>query len=221
MSKEPLQVDETLCMNTEKVYDWVVLQSNINNTFTTDDLGTLAVNPCDPTVTNLTTECFITDVNGVPIPLNGEITVTETSDRQDRMFMIDGIEATLQNVSFLETLYIVIEFTGITGTTPFVEQSQPIPIEIPESLFLCAPEGTDLVVRLTDVECSARVNCTAAGALTNVDVFLNLCQSVQAVANVTIEVDASFCQPRDIITEQCPTPTIPPQCPIIFPGQGE
>ncbi|HLR74067.1 MAG TPA: hypothetical protein VK077_02280 [Virgibacillus sp.] len=219
MSTKPLQAEEILCINTEKVYDWVVLQSSINNTFTAADLG-FTVNPCDPTISNLVTECFITDVNGIPLPLNGEVAVTEVGDRQDRVFVIDGTQVTLQNVSFLKTLYVVVEISGLDGTQPFLDRSQPIPIEIPESLFLCAPEGTDLVVRLTDVECSVRVNCTA-GALTNVDVYLNLCQSVQAVTNVTVEVAADFCQPRDIITEQCPPPTIPPQCPILFPGQSE
>ena len=93
----------------------------------------------------------------------------------------------------------------------------PIPIEIPESIFLCAPEGTDLVVRLSDIECNVVLNCVG-GALGSVDISLNLCQSVQTVTNVTVELPAEFCQPREVFTEQCPTPTIPAQCPVVFPG---
>jgi len=218
MSKEPSQIpQELLCINAEKVYDWVILQATIDNNVLAADLGPLPIDPCAPTVSNLTTNCFLADVNGNPIPLNSEIPVTEVGERQDRDFIIDGAQVSLQNVSYQETIYLVVEFSGLNATTPFIEQSPPIPIELPDSVFLCAPEGTSLVVRLTDLDCNVGVNCTG-GALTSVDIRVNLCQSVQAVTNVTVELVADFCEPRDIITEQCTTPLIPPQCPILFPG---
>lgn len=218
MKQTPKQIQpELLCVNTDKVYDWVISQTNINPTFTAAEIGALPVDPCDAAVSNLTTECFITDAAGVPLTLNSIIPITETADREDRNFVIDGTEVVLQNVSLQKTLYLVIEFSGLNGTTPFIERSMPIPIEIPESIFLCAPEGTDLVVRLSSVECGVAINCTGT-ALTSVDVSLNLCQSIQSIANVTVELAADFCVPRDILTEQCPAPIIPPQCPVLFPG---
>lgn len=218
MKIQPTQIDEELlCINTEKVYDWVILQSNVNTSVTAADLGGLPIDPCGAAVSNLTTECFLTDAAGNRLGPNSEITVIETRDREDRAFVIDGVDVILQNVAFRKDLFIVVEFSGLEGTTPFIEQSAPIAIEIPEALFMCAPEGTDLVVRITDVECSIRLNCTGT-TLTSVDISLNLCQSVQSIANVTIELVADFCQPRDVLTEQCPTPVIPPQCPVLFPG---
>lgn len=217
MKVQPTQIDEELlCINADKVYDWVILQSNVNTNATAADLA-LSIDPCGAPISNLTTECFLTDAAGNRLGPNSEITVTETRDREDRAFVIDGAEVILQNVAFQKNLFIVIEFSGLTGTTPFVEQSAPIAIEIPESLFMCAPDGTDLVVRITDIECSVRLNCTGT-ALTSVDISVNLCQGVQSIANVTVELAAEFCQPRDVLTEQCPTPVIPPQCPVLFPG---
>lgn len=218
MEVQPTPIEpEILCINAEKVYDWVILQATANTTVLAADLGGLPVDPCGATVSNLTTECFLTDAAGNRLTPNSPIAVTETRDREDRPFIIDGTEVVLQNVAFQKTVYVVVEFSGLDGTTPFVEQSAPITLDIPESLFMCAPVGTDLVVRMSDIECSVRLNCTGT-ALTSVDVALNLCQSVQSVAGVTVEIEADFCQPRDILTEQCPAPIIPPQCPVLFPG---
>jgi len=218
MGKHPHQIGpEVLCINTDKVYDWVILQANINNTITAADIGALPVDPCDPAVTNLETDCYLVDAAGNPLPPNREIPVVETSDRQNRAFLIDGNQVVLQKVSFQSTINVVVEFRGLNGTTPFVEQTAPIPIEIPESIFLCAPEGTDLVVRLSDIECNVVVNCVGT-TLGSIDISLGLCQSVQAVTNVTIELPADFCQPREVFTEQCPAPIIPTQCPVVFPG---
>ncbi|GAA5416427.1 hypothetical protein Pryu01_01462 [Paraliobacillus ryukyuensis] len=220
MQSQSLQgAQELLCFNAEKVYDWVILQNTINQNVPAADIGVLPIDPVSPAVSNLTTRCYLVDpLTGNPLPPNAEIEVVETADRQDRMFVIDGSQVTLQRVSFEKVINVVIEFSGFDGTTPFVEISDPIEITIPESVFLCAPEGTRLVVRISDVECSASVNGTA-GELVSVDLTLDLCQSVQAVADVTLELVADFCEPRDnLITEDCPNPIIPPQCPVVFPG---
>ncbi|MFB5660858.1 hypothetical protein [Alteribacillus sp. HJP-4] len=212
---------ELLCINAEKVYDWVILQADVSQNVSAEDIGPLAVDPCGPAVSNLSADCFLIDpITGDPLPENAEIPVSEIGERQSRKFAIDRSKVKLQKVTFLKTLTVVVEFSGLDGTTPFVEQSAPIEIEIPESIFLCAPDGTRLLVRLTDVECSVRVNCTN-GVLASVDIVLSLCQSVQTVADVTLELKADFCQPRDILVDQCPSPAIPPQCPALFPGHDD
>lgn len=219
MQKQQLPPTELLCFNAEKVYDWVILQETVNQNVLVADLGVLPIDPCNPAVSNLSTRCYLIDpLTGNPLPQNAEIEVDEDDDRQDRDFIIDGNQVTLQRVSFVKNLSLVVEFSGFEGTTPFLEISDPIEIEIPESVFLCAPEGTRLVVRISDVICNVSVNCVI-GALESVDVSLNICQSVQSVADVTLELEASFCEPRDLlVTDECPSPVIPPQCPIVFPG---
>lgn len=219
MQSQNLQgAQELLCINAEKVYDWVILQNTVNQTVAAGALGLPpGFNPCDPTVTNLTTRCFLVDENGDPLPVNAEIPVEEIGEREDRTFVIDGALVTLQRVTFVKPLCIRVEISGVAGTSPFVGLSDPISIDVPESIFLCAPEGTRLVVRLTDVECNVRVNCTGT-EFDSIDIALSLCQSIQTVADVTLEIEADFCEPRDILVEQCPAPVIPPQCPVLFPG---
>ncbi|MFE8695025.1 hypothetical protein ACFYKT_01485 [Cytobacillus sp. FJAT-53684] len=216
---DPQGSQELLCINAEKVYDWVMLQNAINQNVLAASLGLPpGFNPCDPSVTNLITRCYLVDAAGDPLPPNAEIAAVEIGEREDRQFIIHGALVTLQRVTFIKTINVVVEFSGIAGTTPFFGTSVPITIDIPESVFLCAPDGTRLIVRISNVECSNRVNCTA-GVLTSVDLSLNICQSVQAVADVTLELTADFCQPRDLLAaDQCGSPTIPPQCPVLFPG---
>ncbi|OIK09664.1 hypothetical protein [Bacillus sp. MUM 13] len=217
MSYSPQPIEELLCINAEKVYDWVILQNTRSQNILAAALG-LDINVC--AASSLSTRVFLVDAEGNPLPPNAEVTVLEPGDREERTFVIDGALVTLERVTFLKTFFVAIEFKGILGTTPFVDVSKPIAIEIPESLFLCAPDGTRLAVRISDLECAVRLNCTAGPTptLTSIDLTLTTCQSVQAVADVTIEVKAEFCQPRDILSEQCPTPAIPPQCPVLFPG---
>lgn len=219
MQEQPLQgAQELLCINAEKVYDWVILQEDLNQTVLAAAIGALPLDPCGPAVSNLTATCYLVDpATGNPLPPNAEIPVVEVGERENRQYVVNGALVTLQRVSFVKTLNVVIEFSGLNGTTPFVITSDEIVVDIPESVYLCAPEGTRLVVRLADVDCSVTVNCVA-GVLESVDLFLNVCQSVQSVADVTIELHADFCQPRDVLVEQCPTPSIPPQCPVVFPG---
>ncbi|WP_433747443.1 hypothetical protein [Falsibacillus pallidus] len=222
MKAQPLcGAQELLCINAEKVYDWVILQSSDSRTVIEIFFPENGFNPCAPGVSNLVTTCILTDASGTPVSLSSPnaLTVEEIGTRDSREFIVDGAVVTLQNVSWVKSIYIVLEYTGIFEAAPFVFRSQPVLFEIPESAFLCAPEGTDLLVRLTDFNCRTRFNCLSEFN-SSVDVFLTICQSVQTFANVTLELEAEFCQPRDIINEQCPSPVIPPQCPVIFPANG-
>ncbi|WP_433749092.1 hypothetical protein [Falsibacillus pallidus] len=228
MQAQPLRgAQELLCINAEKVYDWVILQSSDSTTITPGASGLTGIglpagfNPCASGIEDLAVSCILTDASGNPVALSSPDAVTfeEIGTRTSQQFVVDGALVTLQDVSWIKSVYVVLEFTGVSGVTPFIITSDPILFEIPESAFLCAPEGTDLLIRLTDFSCRTRVNCTGT-TLTSLDIFINVCQSVQTFANVTIELEAEFCQPRDIINEQCPNPVIPPQCPVIFPANG-
>src|SRR5690625_1920821 len=107
MEKQPKQIiEELLCINTDKVYDWVILQSNVNTNVLAADLGGLPIDPCGPTVSNLTTECYLTDAAGNRLGPNSVIDVVETRDREDRAFIIDGTEVILQNVAFQKTIFL-------------------------------------------------------------------------------------------------------------------
>ena len=93
-----------------------------------------------------------------------------------------------------------------------------------EQVILCAPEGTDIDVTFTDLDCFV---CTAVcdpGTTADIDeldvtVTVRLCQSIQSTFEVTLEIAADFCQPRDLLSfPPCPPPTMPAQCPAVFPS---
>lgn len=209
---------ELLCINTEKVYDWILNETSFD--LNLDNLE-LPVNP----VTGAPLECEDIEQSSVTCSVSpAVIDPVVISGREDQIFVIDGEEVTLQFVtirkSFDVTIYVslVPELGGATvevGTTSF---------ERCEQVILCAPEGTEVNVSYTDLDCYVcSVNCetgttTEADEL-NVMVTVRLCQSIQSTYKVTLELEAYFCQPRDMLPfPSCPTPPMPPQCPVIFPN---
>ncbi|GIN83977.1 hypothetical protein J6TS2_03630 [Heyndrickxia sporothermodurans] len=224
MQPKPLQgAQELLCINTEKVYDWILEESSASQTVLAAALGlpagfdlTLFGNP----LAQIVITGILTDAAGHPLPLNSEVTVTESLPRTDRQFEVDGALVTLQRVTFTKTVHVVLEISGVipaTGT-PFLVRTTPITFTFTETAYLCAPEGTTLSVRISDFGAQTIINLDAAGALVSIGVSIEVCQSIQTYTPVTIELTADFCLPRAPLFESCSTPLIPPQCPVIFPG---
>lgn len=198
---------ELLCVNVDKVYDWILNQSSFN-------LAGPAVVfpvtvPCGAGIQISSVTCDITQVSA-----------TEIGTRTNRTFVINGAEVTLQRVNIEKVVEIVVTVVGVTLATgvPFTIVSTPFTQTISESFFLCAPEGTEVHVTITDVECAVGSHCTAAGAFVVDNINALICQSIQVTAPVTIELTASFCAPRENIIAACPAPTVPPQCPVLFPS---
>ncbi|MGP4038679.1 hypothetical protein ACTWP4_02035 [Gracilibacillus sp. D59] len=211
---------ELLCINTEKVFDWILNEATFD--LSLNDLD-LPVNP----VTGDQLECDDIDLDTVTCTVApAEVDPIEVLDRENQVFVVDGAEVTLQIVNLRKNFEVTIfvdlvpELGGATVEVGTVEFTRC------EQVILCAPEGTDIDVTFTDLDCFV---CTAAcdpGTTTEVDeldvtVTVRLCQSIQSTFPVTLELVADFCQPRDILPfPPCPAPTIPPQCPVVFPSNG-
>lgn len=204
-----------LCVNIEKVYDWIVEQATGS---TTVPLG--AFTPAIPAgATNVTVSCFLSDSNGVPVPTNSQLSVVETAPRQDREFEVRGRQVTLQTVSYTKTVYAVVEVSGVDPATGnhFIISSTPRPFTFLETAYLCAPAGTSLVVRVSDFDCLTVIQRNADGDIIGFALSIFLCQSIQTVAPLTVELCAETCRPRRPLTETCGRPDAPPGCPGIFP----
>nr|WP_204502325.1 hypothetical protein [Aquibacillus albus] len=211
---------ELLCINTEKVYDWILNEATFD--LSLNDLD-LPVNP----VTGDQLECDDIDLDTVSCTVAPtEMDPIVVLDREDQEFVVDGALVTLQLVNIRKNFEVTIsvdlvpELGGNTvevGTAEFTRCEQVI---------LCAPEGTDIDVTYTDLDCFVCTATCDAGTTTEVDeldvtVTVRLCQSIQSTFDVTLELVADFCQPRDILPfPPCPAPTIPPQCPVVFPNNG-
>ncbi len=205
----------TLCINVEKVYDWIIEESSGSTSIPVGNLPvSLPANATDVEVT-----CYLSNETGAPLPLNSEVVVTETAPREDRQFEVDGVQVTLQRVTFTKTLFAVIKVSGVDPDTggQFLITSNPAPFTFIETAYLCAPPGTLLNVRISDFGCLTVIRRGTNDAIIAFGLSIFVCQSIQTFAPVTIEVASEFCMPRDTLAEPCLAPMIPSQCPVVFP----
>lgn len=200
---------ELLCINTEKVYDWILNESifdlNLNN------LVLPGGNTCADIDFDSVT-CTVEPATFEPVVI---------LDRTDQNLVIDGAEVTLQLVNIRKTFDVTISANLQTGGQIDIGTVQ---FSRCEQVILCAPEGTDIDVEYTDLECFVcTANCDTAVTPNelNVTATVRLCQSIQSTYEVTLEIMADFCEPREMLpVPSCPTPTKPPQCPVVFPTNG-
>ncbi len=209
---------ELLCINTEKVYDWVLNEATFD--LNIDGLE-LPIN----TVTGAQLECDDINLNTIScevIPAEEDSIVV--LDREDQVFIIDGAEVTLQVVNIRKCFDVIVYAQLIPELGGGAIEIGTATFSRCEQVILCAPEGTDINVSYTDLNCFVcSVNCDT-GTTTEIDelnvaITVRICQSIQSTHEVTIELEADFCQPRDMLpVPPCPTPTIPAQCPVVFPA---
>ncbi len=212
---------ELLCINTEKVYDWIVNEASFDLTLADLDL------PIGPTgdqleCADIDTSTVSCEVRPATLALDGVPPVV-ILERVDQQFVIDGAMVTLQLVNirknFVVTIFVDLVPAMGGGT---VEVGSALFTRC-EQVILCAPTGTDVSVSYTELDCFVcTADCTLNGTdidtLTDITVTVRLCQSIQSTYDVTLEITADFCEPRDMLPiPPCPAPTIPPQCPVIFP----
>ncbi|HLR20787.1 MAG TPA: hypothetical protein VK087_02150 [Tissierellaceae bacterium] len=216
MSKTNKQnISETFNINAEKIYDWIVGDATGSTNILVGDLPiALPAN-----ATNVDANCILTDEDGDPIPVNTVVDIEEITPRQDRQVDRQGEIITLQRVRFRKTLYAVLEVSGVNPGTGnlFLITSDPIPFNFVETAFLCAPEGTTISVRISDFSCLAVINRDDTGAITDFDIELFTCQSIQSITPISINVPADLSTPREELVEQCGAPISPPQCNTVFP----
>jgi hypothetical protein len=198
---------EVLCINTTKVYDWILNEATFDLTFVDEDLQG-----------NGEDQITCEDITG---PVTCEVTPGEVEviDRENRDFVIGRREITLQLVTLRKHFTVTFFFPTAHGT-----QETSFDFSRCEQVILCAPEGTDIEVTFTDVDCFiCSFECDEATDTFDAQITVRLCQSIQSTFPVTLEIEAEFCQPRDIlpIPAACPTPSIPPQCPALFPDDDD
>ncbi|REJ09069.1 hypothetical protein [Halobacillus trueperi] len=142
--------------------------------------------------------CTITNVSCSEIPQPG--------GRSEQQFTLpSGAVITLQKVRVLitGTMNVTLD-DGRSGTADF---------SICETYYLCAPSGTSVECQIASSDCFV---CTIVDNPneTLADVNVNLCVGVQSTADVTVELEAMFCQPREQEFQRpCPKPAPPLSCP--------
>jgi hypothetical protein len=214
MQEEKIGVgQELICINVDKVYDWIVKEQS----FDIFPTGAIAFPGILPTTTlvGATVSCEVT-----PAALN-PIVIT---NRENRPYCIDGRNVLLQQLNIQKNFDLRIMVTLVGG---MVLTSAVIPISRCEQVTLCAPEGTDVAITYTDLDCFVCTPGTLTLDLigltitfTGLTISVATCQSIQSTFPVTVEFLAEYCEPRDELPTSCPAPIRPEQCSVVFPSGG-
>lgn len=212
---------EMICINVDKVYDWVLKENSFD--FTPQNpivfptvMGTI-------TQTELDRAIITCEVSPAPVAEDPVVIL----NRMNREFLIDGRRVCLQQLTIRKKFKLVIV---MTLPNCMVYRSNPIDVSRSEQVILCAPEDTEVTVTYTDLSCfvSSTGTITPPGAgsptpvtgftFSNLVVTIRTCQSIQSTFPVTVEFLADFCQPRaELAIGSCPLPSRPAQCPSIYP----
>ncbi|MET4561398.1 hypothetical protein [Lysinibacillus parviboronicapiens] len=207
----PSQAQELICINVDKVYDWIVKEMS----FDISPTGPITFPGVTPgtILTGATVTCRV-----IPAATNPIVIL----NRENRQFSIDGSTVCLQHLNIQKNFILTIVVTLPTGT---VFTSTEIPVSRCEQVTLCAPKGTDVEILYTDLDCFVCTTGTltaGTGTITfsALTITVAVCQSIQSTFPVTVEFLATFCEPRADLPFSCPTAVRPKQCSIIFPTGG-
>jgi hypothetical protein len=194
------------CICVPKVYDWVLVSEDIGNFTFTVPAG--AGCPTTPTVT---VTCATSLSPNTPL-CTGESNAT-LEIVSIRPANIDGANVKVVTMNVIFDIDITISGGGATCT--LTGQT----VSFKEQLVLCFPDTFDesnLRGRILTLVCDL-VDFTPPVGTTDGSITLELviCKEVQVQAEVKLEVEAKFCQPRPPI----PTPPLALCPPINFPQQ--
>lgn len=212
------EIESTECIRVSKIYDWTLSQSQ-------DQREILPPAECVQPISDaiavgqlLTVTCILP-----PIDVTKSISVSNLPalcpadeiccleiGRED-VTLVDGIQAQL--VAMVSS--IPLHFVVSANNTIICEFDTHV--KIFQKDVLCAPQGTRVLCRVTQIICDA-VLLNECQIVVNV----SICKEIQSEADVKLEVIANLCRPRapispDILSLPCPpVGQFPPQCPSIF-----
>jgi hypothetical protein len=211
--KKLCEGQELICINVDKVYDWIVKEKSFD-IFPTGAISFPGILPTT-TLVGASVSCEVTPAAMNPIVI---------TNREDRPFCIDGKTVILQQLNIQKNFDLTISVHLANG---LVLTSMSIPVTRCEQVTLCAPEGTDVAITYTDLDCfvctpgTLVIDLTARNiTFTGLTISVATCQSIQSTFPVTVEFLADFCEPRDELPTACPAPLRPKQCSVVFPDDG-
>ena len=222
---KPCDGKELICINVDKVYDWVVKEMSFDIPVSSDPIRFSPEEsvPQGP-INNATVTCEVTPDKHCPVVSLG---------REDRPFCIDGTNVTLQRLNIRKNFDVRIFVRLESGI--LLTSKHTIPVSRCEQVALCAPAGTDVEVTYTNLDCFVCTTGTLTGTIftpgagggtggtiefSNLTISVSTCQSIQSTFPVTVEFLADFCEPRADLASACSPPSRPRQCPSLFPDAG-
>ena len=205
----PSQGRELICMNVDKVYDWIVKEMSFDISPTGEIKFEGVTEQMD--LKGAEVKCKV-----VPAPDNPIVIL----NRENRTFTIDGASVCLQQLNVQKNFIVTIIVCLPNGT---VHTSHDIPVSRCEQVTLCAPKGTDVEITYTDLDCFVCTTGTLTAGLGKITcsaltISVAVCQSIQSTFPVTVEFLARYCEPRADLPFSCPATSRPKHCSVIFPS---
>ncbi|WP_217586151.1 hypothetical protein [Lentibacillus saliphilus] len=196
---------ELICMNVDRVYDWVLNQNSFN-------VGPL------PGVTfpGLTPPIAIGDIVSLTAEVDEDASTVTVTNREDMDVMVEGELVSLQQVTLQKDFVFSLTLTllgGITATVP------GLTFTAYEQVALSAPEGTEVAVSFTNIDSFVNTPGTPDATdpiLNGITLSITACQNIQSTYPVTVEFQAEYCEPREALPTSCPN-AMPPQSAMMFP----
>jgi len=200
---EYLPLPSLECIEVPKVFDWVLL--------TTQIVDEACIDPalCLPLPATFSAQATLLTVSC------GE---KVGSIRENVVVTVGGTPVTLQRVVIKKTGTFEVTIIDTTVVPNVVHCSFTKTFVRFEKVLLCAPPGTTIDCEIVPNTSTIEVLDIVDNSCVNVDIVI--CQSIQVKANVKLVVEAELCQPRAVIPvpENACVVTFPKQCPTIFPG---
>lgn len=210
------QTRERICINVDKVFDWIVKELSFE--FTKDKIHFPGLHHEHHEHHEHKFRNAVVTCNVVPDPHFPVVVL----HREDRQFMVDGRTVTLQQVTLKKKFLVTVCVTLENGT---VLRSDEIHVSRNEQVILCAPRGTEIEVTYTNLDCFV----ASTGEIHRHDdklsfsdlrIVVSVCQSIQSTFPVTVEFLAEYCEPRDEIAFACGAPVRPRNCTGVFPSHS-
>lgn len=205
----PPQVQELICINVEKVYDWVMKDMSFE--FSPTSPITFSGLPVDANFAGAQVTCQVVPSVSNPVVI---------MNRENRTFTIDGTSVRLQQLTIQKNFTVTICITLANGTT---YTSAGFEISRCEHVIMCAPKGTNVDVTYTELNCfvcsTGPFTNNGDGTVTfeNLTLSISVCQSIQSTFPVTVEFLAEYCEPRADLPLACSPSSRPNNCAVVFP----
>lgn len=215
-------VRELICINVEKVFDWIVkdlsFEFSPNHPIKFPGLDKHDHDHLHKAVVT----CHVVPAKHNPIVI---------LNRENRTFTIDGKPVCLQQLTIQKNFKVTICITLSNGRS---FTSEPFEISRCEHVVMCAPKGTNVEVTFTDLDCFV---CSTGDLhihrdhhhehdhnhdhevkFSNLTISVAVCQSIQSTFPVTVEFLAEYCEPRaELPFSSCGPIVRPDNCSVVFP----
>ncbi|MDQ0207871.1 BMQ_0737 family morphogenetic spore coat protein [Alkalicoccobacillus murimartini] len=216
---------QSVVINVPKVFDWVTRQVDLPTiSYREPELSILFPGAVGPSPGPGDLCSFLSSYPGyttVARVLDESLYTSEVTNPLDRtqveVTLPSGKEIVLEKVKILARGLLEVDIFDAAGA--LILTSNPIEFATIQTFYLCAPEDTIVDAFISSGQWDAEVVCDTA--FSQLDISLTFCLDVHVFADVRLEIEAAYCNPRlefpvaDIICRQQSNQPAP-SCPI-FP----